>query len=139
MLTWVERDENGTEYLVRAGRGHVLGLIGLGEPTATGTVPQFDSYRVEIGIQPPADMPQNIPFRVSPTVSADQASLIAAAIEAYQTNQPVEWRVEWSRLDDVPADMPIDQAWKAKKTRAVLMDLRIEAAMLTVDEDVFTT
>jgi hypothetical protein len=118
MQTWVEVDDRGREYVVRAGTGVVTAVVPLGEEAPAGG----SFLRVEIYCDAPHGRPGAIRYSAHPLVVSG-TPLHRAAVEALTEVWPVAWTVAWHRHDWIPDHLPIASLSLASDAVATLTAL----------------
>lgn len=131
MQSWLQRDPNGREYLVRSGTGVVTAVAPVGEVDEHGA---HALYRVEIYCDAPHGRPGAIRYSAHPLVSSANP-LLAVARQALEEVWAIEWTVEWHRHDWIPADLPIMSLNLSTDARAILAALEPVLVPELVDVD----
>ncbi len=132
MRAWVEADDEGREFLVRAGSGLVTAVVPIGIP---GPDHKHTFHRVEIYCDAPTGRPGAIRFSAHPLVAVDDP-LFDIASGAQGATWPVAWTAQWHRHDWIPVDLPIGSLNLATDARCLLSALeRIVAPELAVIAD----
>ncbi len=117
MPSYVTRDPEGREVLVRTGSGRVAAVVPIGDPEGPTLL-----HRVEIACDPPAGRARAIRYSTQALLDALDP-MVVAAIALQESDTAVRWSIEWHRHAWIPADLPISSLALATDARAILTDL----------------